>query len=32
MAAKVRWAQNACWVVTHHQGLRRKKRIRTTAP
>ena len=27
MAAKVRWMQNAWWVVTHHQGRRRKKRV-----
>jgi integrase len=30
MAAKVRWMQNAWWVVTHHQGRRRKKRVGTT--
>ena len=30
MSAKVRWIQNAWWVVTHHQGRRRKKRIGAT--
>ncbi len=30
MAAKVRWMQNAWWVVTHYQGKRKKKRIGPT--
>ncbi len=30
MAAKVRKISGAWWVVTHHQGKRRKKRIGTT--
>lgn len=27
MAAKVRWMRDAWWVVTHHRGKRRKKRV-----
>jgi hypothetical protein len=30
MAAKVRWMRDAWWVVTHHQGQRKKKRVGPT--
>jgi integrase len=30
VAAKVRWDRGAWWVMTHHQGKRRKKRIGAT--